>query len=133
MVYQSDGADVIVSASEFYDAMRVRSSIVEFQRSFQHLMDVLTDWIKQHQDKIDRAFITPKNTGIMFLIQTKAVEYDEEFETALSRLDLKLITDSELAQHDISVETQAIPPFGDEALEAFLGPDDRTLEYCPQV
>jgi len=117
-------------------AMKVREviqtcNIIKQQRSkfesqFNDLKNILGNWIHERRDKIVKAFVTVRDTRILFLAITKDVEYDSELEDELTTLDWGIAHTPLLSAIPLSV--QSLPQCDSDIYQAFLSPP-LILEY----
>lgn len=98
----------------------------EFESQFNDLKNILGNWIHQRKDKITKAFVTIRDTRLLFLIVTKDIEYDSKFEDELTDLDWAIANTPLLSA--ISLSVQSLPKCDSDIYEAFLSPPI-ILEY----
>jgi hypothetical protein len=80
---------------------------IQFKDQFDQLIATLGEWIAQRNDRIADAYLTVRDSGLLFLLVTKSKQYDDELETALTELDLEIAHDSDFDL--ISLGVHAIP------------------------
>lgn len=90
------------------------------------LKDRLGSWVQERKDKIEQAFLTFRDSDLLFLIIRREVGYDTEFEDELSDLELEIANNEELDQ--IEIEALALPRVEPGVAESFLSSLFR-LEY----
>jgi len=118
-------------------AMKVREviqtcNIIQQQRSkfesqFNDLKNILGNWVHERKDKIVKAFVTVRDTRILFLAITKDAEYDSELEDELTTLDWAIANTQLFSAIPMSV--QSLPQCDSDIYEAFLSPPV-ILEYA---
>ena len=99
---------------------------VEFQKQFQAMLDHVGAWLRQRQDKVHEAYLTVRDSDVLFLLVQKSPTYDRQIEDELTDLDLAIAQDESLGL--VRLNVLAIPPAGEDGKSAFLIPD-RVWEY----
>ena len=89
-----------------------------FLMQFDFLIKRLIAWIRG-QENIDQAFVTLRDGGLVFVVMCQSPQYDEDFEDALSDLDIDLANDDALTQ--IKIDVMSLPNVSEEAMGSFLG------------
>jgi hypothetical protein len=98
----------------------------QFERQFHLLLRVLGEWISGRQGHIERAYITHRDGALAFVVVCTALEYDDDFEGALSDLDFRIANDPDLDL--IKIDAIALPLVSESAATSFLD-QDFVLEY----
>jgi len=109
-----------MKVKEVIQACNILQQSNEFESQFNDLKNILGNWIHARKDKITKAFLTIRDTRILFLVITKDVEYDSELEDELTNLDL-VIAHTELFSA-IPLSVQSLPQCDSDIYEAFLSP-----------
>lgn len=94
-----------------------------FDNQFALLLKTLAQWIRQHEEKIDRAIVTLQDATLAFIVVQRAAKYDEAIVDALAELDFGISNDPDLEL--VKLKTLALPNVTGAALESFL--DKRLL------
>jgi hypothetical protein len=97
-----------------------------FQSQFNHLHKRLATWLKQHNENVNRAYLTVRDADLLFLVVRDSRRYDDEFEDALTELDVSIACDPELDLIKLSV--LAVPSASLDSIDSFLAPG-KTLTY----
>ena len=97
-----------------------------FHEQFNNLLSLLGKWTYSHKSKIKDAFLTIRNTRLLFLIVTKRKTYDEELEKELTDLDMSIACEPDFSEIPLSV--QALPYCDEAGHDSFCKPE-WTLEY----
>ncbi len=98
----------------------------EFEYQFNNLKNILGNWVHRHQNKIAKAFVTIRDTRLLFLVVTKNVKYDSELEDEITDLDWAIANTPLLSA--ISLSVQSLPKCDSDIYESFLSPPI-ILEY----
>ena len=88
----------------------------EFQRQFDLLHKTLINWLKDHD--VRGAFLTIRDGSLAFLVVRQSVEFDDDFEDALSELQFAVNTDSDL--DEVPLQVVGLPCVDDAAVDSFL-------------
>jgi hypothetical protein len=99
----------------------------KFESQFNDLKNILGNWIHERKDKIAKAFVTIRDTRILFIAITKDVEYDSGFEDELTDLDWAIAHTPLLSAIPLSV--QSLPQCDSDIYQSFLSPPI-ILEYA---
>lgn len=91
--------------------------VLKFDRQFRKLDERLERWVKDHDDKIEKALLTIRDRGLLFLVCQRTPEFDEELENSLTELDVDIATAEDLDLIQLSV--LAIPDCSEEAVSCF--------------
>lgn len=86
-----------------------------------YLLDRLAIWIRAHESHLRDAWLTLRNDRFVFLAISKAPEYNEDLEDAVSDLDLAIANDPDL--NLLRMNAMVLPPASTDALSSFF--DDR--------
>jgi hypothetical protein len=98
-------------------ACKVYGKMAEVGKQLRTLLRKLADWIKNHDD-VREAYLTPRDSGMLFLIVRKSKKFDSAFEDALSDLDVEIANDEAFALIRLSV--LALPDTSEESIRSFL-------------
>lgn len=115
-----------MKVEEVIQACNIHQQRKEFESQFDDLKNILGNWIHARKDKITKAFVTIRDTRILFLVVTKNVEYDSNLEDELAELDWGIAHTPLLSAIPLSI--QSLPQCDVEIYEAFLSPPV-ILEY----
>jgi len=129
-----DGLVVVTAEDQDRFAIKVRRAIEilqqgdhadKFGTEFQLLLRLLAEWLKDRSG-IEKAFLTHRDGALSFVVVRSSCEYDDDFEDALSDLDVDIAADTDLSL--IKMDAIALPPASETALRSFLDPEF-TFEY----
>ena len=99
-------------------AIRLLESGQAARKEFDLLISCLGTWLLQERDRISSAYLTRQDRSLMFVVVTRAVEWDEELVDRAARLDL------EIAQHrlltHIRMNVTVLPRVKEEGLGPFV-------------
>ena len=96
------------------------------QTRLRQLVKLLWEWAHEHSEDIDRAFLTVRDRGLLFLVVMKGRKHNEELEECLTDLDVQVANDPEFQSIFLSV--LAIPKCGPDGYLSFIDPQ-LSLEY----
>ncbi len=116
-----------ISASEAACACKRHDETKPFQEQLKKLFDHLAEWLKGHREKIEKAFVTVREGGLLFLVVRNSVPYDSEIENSLLDLDIEV---AQASGFDLlAMDVLALPLTSEESYQAFLAPGC-TWEYA---
>lgn len=108
MIEPGDEDELIMRIEEVMQARRICDVLKpRFKNQFDHLKWSLGEWLRNHANKIQKAFLTLPDTGMLFLVVMSEKAYDEELEEELTDLELRVALDPECSQ--VSLDVQAVP------------------------
>ncbi len=104
-VVPSDEDRFVMSMQDAATACQIveRMDIINFTRQFKELLNYLGRWIKAHQNKILHSFLTTRDAGLLFIVIRKESKYDDNFESELTELDLKIAQNKDFNLINLSV------------------------------
>jgi hypothetical protein len=126
---EQDGTIVVVPQNQTRFKLKLNRAVeilqqahneAKFAIQFELLLTLLARWIKGRVDIRD-AFVTIRDSALLFIVVRAECEYDEQFEDELSRLDIEIANDVDLDL--IGMDVLALPPVSADALESFLNKD----------
>jgi len=117
-----------VTVAQAIAACKAADSVEDFKHQFGHLLDKLAIWLGQHRSKIDQAYLTVRDAGLLFIPVRKDVSYDAQLEDALTELDLEVAQAEEFDQIRLSV--LALPQTNAEGVSSFINPELPALYYA---
>ena len=123
-----DESDVVVTpADEDRFALSVDDAIAachahtkerEFRKQHKILFEQLTRWLRDHKDTVERAYLTTRDNGLLFLVVTRSKEMDPNLQDSLTELDVEIANDAYLDLIRLSV--LAIPNASESNIESFI-------------
>lgn len=119
VVTTRDGDRFIIKLNRAIEILRVADKD-QFPKQFHLLSRVLAEWIRDHSG-IRAAYLTVRDGALAFIVVRDMCEYDEDFEDALSALDLAVANDPDL--NLIKLNTVALPAASQDAVSSFLDPE----------
>jgi len=114
------------SVKQVIEACQMKEAFRQIEAQLDSLLARLGEWVRDHLDSIHRAFVTVRETSLLFLIVQPGKAYDAELEEALSAIDMEIALSEEYSSLKLSV--LALPNSTDDSTRAFLHPDF-ALEY----
>ena len=109
---------MILSVHEAISACRAFADQIRFKSQFDALLVRIGGWIRTRSEKISSAFITTRDAGLLLLIVTKSREYDSDFESDITDLDIQVANEPDFGMIELSV--LAIPNCPLESVNSFL-------------
>lgn len=126
VIDKGDNDLYVIKVKEVIQACNIQQEGNEVESQFNDLKNILGNWVHKHKEKIDRAFVTIRDTRLLFLVTTKNMEYDSQFEDELTALDWDIANTPFLSAIKLSV--LSLPCCDQETCESFLSPPI-ILEY----
>lgn len=99
---------------------------IVFRDQFQLLLDRLAEWIQQRPSAVESAYLTVRDSGLLFVVVLKGRSYDPSFEDQLTDLDLQIANDSDYSL--IRLNVLALPGVCEESVRSFLAAGN-TFKY----
>lgn len=127
----TDGVVTLTPEDEDRFSMKVKRVIAAcqsaaredaFRSQLDFLLNRLGRWLKDRPQVAD-AFLTLRDAQLLFLVVRERVEYDAEFEDALSALDVEISRDVDLEL--IRMNTMALPRVSLQAVDSFAD-----VQFC---
>lgn len=106
----------VIEACRVYDKAKRGS----FQVQFKNLINHLCAWSYARQGRLAHAFLTLRESRLLFLVVTKGTAYDDQFENELTALDIEIANSD--AFSEISLSVQSLPNCGAHAYRSFCKP-----------
>src|SRR2546423_14290794 len=117
MHYENEGGSVkivapdnnimAISVETAIEACRAFKQQIAFKDQFDLLLVRLAEWIHTRADKLSDAYLTVRDSGLLFLVVLAGVHSDETVEANLTELDLQVANDNDF--NLISLAVHAIP------------------------
>jgi len=121
VLVEGEGGDrFIMKVREVIQACNLKQQTNEFESQFANLKNLLGNWLHQHKDQFHKAFITVRDTRILFLVVTRDKEYDPCLDDMLTDLDMKIVQTPFVSEIPVSV--QSLPQCEKDVYESFLSP-----------
>lgn len=120
-----DGTVTITPSDEDRFNLRVREVIEaclkarvgeQAEQRFRLLLRRLVEWTLGRSDTRD-AFLTTRDGALCFVVVRQESPYDEQFEDALTDLDIELANDEDIR---FPVRVLSLPPVSESAMKSFL-------------
>jgi len=126
MIEDKDHDKYTRTVGEAIAACRAYERIAEFRQQFEALLNLLKKWLNERPDKVDKAFLTVRDRGLLFLVVTKEVRYDDKLEDELVELDLAIGNNNDFSEIDL--EVLALPQTEEDNYGSFCYPE-YTLKF----
>jgi hypothetical protein len=99
-------------------ACRAFKHQILFKSQFDSLLPFLGEWIEQHRENVKQAYLTTRDSGLLFLVVTNDIAFKDSFEDELTSLDIEVANDNDY--NLITLNVLAIPPSCDEDTKSFI-------------
>lgn len=113
-----DSDIMAMSVETAIEACRAFHQQIVFKDQFDLLLNRLAAWVDAHREKISDAFLTARDSGLLFLVVLKGEQFDSEIETSLTELDLEISNDDDYKL--ISLAVHALPQSPEETIRSFI-------------
>lgn len=133
VVTPEDNDKFVVTVGEAIEACKATKSdksyenYKKFADQFDVLLDTLWLWIQDHKQDVFKAYLTIRDSDLLFLPIKISCNYDDDFEDELTELDITIAQNSGLDLIRLSV--LALPKSSDNALSSFVHPEHPSLVY----
>jgi hypothetical protein len=87
-------------------------------RQLRKLVRRVTEWLDVHPEDVQEAYLTVRDSGLLFLIVRKTKPFNEALEDALTELDLEIANDETLDL--IRFSGLVLPATSAESVKSFL-------------
>jgi hypothetical protein len=104
-----------VEACRIFDRFKVR-----FEEQLDSLKDKLGEWIEQHSDRVQHAFLTLREDTFWFVVVMQGVRFDDDLEGDLSELVLEIASNPEFSA--INFDAQMLPFCSEACYKSFCNP-----------
>jgi hypothetical protein len=122
LVTPSEQDRFVVSIQQAISACSNAETTLKYFRQFTEvLVPKLKEWLKARRPKVQRAFLTYRDGGLLLLVVRKQTPLDGEFTDELTKLDVEIANDPNLDL--IRLDVLALPNVPDESVKSFLSPD----------
>lgn len=117
---------MILSVGFAMEACRAFSKQMLFKNQFDQLLEHLAVWLSERGPQIESAFLTTRDSGLLFLIVQTSEAFDESLEDAITELDLAVANDEDFSL--IRLAVHALPRCQESTYRSFLA-RNMTLRY----
>lgn len=115
-----DNDIMVVSINAAVEACCAFREQIRFRDQFDNLLSYLAGWVENHKSKMASAYLTTRDSGLLFLIEQKEAAYDDAINEALTELDLAIANDDDF--NLIRLNVLALPRTTPEGIQSFLSP-----------
>lgn len=120
LIVGEDEDRFLMKVKEVIQACNLQQHANEFEAQFTQFKNLLGAWLHQHKDHLHKAFITVRDTRILFLAVGEDVEYDPELNDMLAGFDVSIAKTPFVSRIPVSV--QFLPRCEKDMYESFLCP-----------
>jgi len=111
----------VMSVRDAAEACQMAHDRDAFVKQFEALLARLAQWLKEHADNFCEAFVTIRDSGLLFVVLRDGARFDANFEDTLTDLDLEIAQDSKFDHIDLNV--LSLPKTSETAYSSFLHPE----------
>jgi len=120
VITPSDGDRFALVKEMVIRGCKISAELDRLDQQIQTLMCELADWIDEHGENIERAYLTFRGEGFQFLVIQWDKPSDSALEDALTDLDIKV---AQSVNYDlIRLSVLAMPQATEATIESFLPP-----------
>jgi hypothetical protein len=98
----------------------------EFTRQFRKLQAKLTEWYESQEHHVAKAYLTVRDSAILFLVVQKSAAFSRDLEDSLTDLDIAIAQDDEFSL--VRLNVLALPTASEESIQSFLVLGPRSKE-----
>lgn len=118
VVIDDEGGKLVTTVAAAIDACKAAGKEQEFWRQFSEMQDKLSRWLVSQRDLIEEAYITVRDSAILFLAVQKSPAFNPDLEDSLTGIDLQIAQDKDLDL--IRLNVLAIPKVSKPAVDSLL-------------
>lgn len=100
------------------EACRAFHNQIRFKDQFDLLVSRLANWIGQRRNELAAAYLTLRDSGLLFLVVTRGKEFNTQVEEAITDLDMEIAQDDDYDLVRLGVHV--LPLCGPEIVQSFL-------------
>ena len=100
------------------EACRAFRQQIQFKDQFELLLKRLVEWVSEHAADVHKAFLTRRDSGLLFLVVLNTEQFDPIIEDSLTDLDLEIANDADFKLITLSVH--ALPCCSEDAIGSFV-------------
>ena len=126
---QDDSEDrTVYTVREAIRACRAIGKEKEFQQQFLDLRTLLYQWIIDHTNETNKAYLTVRDTNLLFLVKKSDPKYNQEFESQILNLDREIANSPDFNM--IRLDVLGVPECDEDDIATFMSPKS-TYEFLP--
>jgi hypothetical protein len=84
---------MVSTVEEAAAACRLKQRLPDFHLQFTELLERLAQWIGENKQSSNKAFLTTRSEGLLFVVVMNEVKYNAELEQKLTELDIEIAQD----------------------------------------
>jgi hypothetical protein len=108
----------VVTVEKAILACQVEATFSAFDQQYRALLGHLAKWAHARAGKIQTAYLTTRDSGLLFLVVTESRSFDPDFESELTHLDIDVARDK--AYDYIRLSVLALPNSPADAVASFI-------------
>lgn len=122
------GSDImLLQMDAAVQACRAFHKQVIFGDQLKMLLQGLAEWIDSRIDQLSDAYLTVRDAGLLFVVVRKGRQYDSDFESKLTDLDVEVANDSDY--NLIKMDVLALPNSSNESINSFVSNKSFTFKF----
>ena len=127
LITPADEDRFMVTVENAINACDAFQKSIHFDKQFRDLMDYLGQWLFNHAELVDRAYLTVREADLLFIIVQRQKHYNRRLEDQLTDLDLEISHNDDFDLIRFCV--LALPKTSEEGVSSFLNPHVTPLVY----
>ena len=127
MITPQDNDRFVVTVESAILACKAVNSNERFRDQFNYLLNTLGSWLTAHADKIDQAYLTIRDRGLLFLPIQKSRTYDRVLSESFTDLDLEIANNP--AYDLIELSVLGLPRASEASIASFINQEAPSLIY----
>lgn len=101
-------------------ALQIVDDISEFNDQFEKLLNYLGTWIRSRRELISKAFLTIRDSELLFLVIRNDVKFNMSFDDQLCNLALEVARNPDFGR--VRIIVLALPNVSLDSAESFIAP-----------
>lgn len=125
-VESEDEDRFLMTVEAVVSACKTHGRFADVGKQLRKLVRKLTQWLDEHPEDVQEAYLTVRDSALLFLIVRKTKPFNEALEDALTELDLEIANDETLDLIRFSV--LALPATSKESVQSFLAAETPEID-----
>jgi hypothetical protein len=117
-VETADEDRFLMTVESVVRACKAHGHIAEVGKQLRRLLRKLKDWLDAHPEDIREAYLTVRDSGLLFLVVREMKAFNDALEEALTDLDIDVANDE--AFNLIRLSVLALPFTSEDSVKSFL-------------
>lgn len=117
-VVDASRSNLVMTIEQAVRACHAYESQLKFQHQFETLLDRLGQWWEQRRAKIEKAWVTVRDTGLLFVVVQKEVQLDQSLEDDVTCLVSEVLCSEDFSL--IRLEAITLPRCEGDGVSSFV-------------